>query len=436
MESKNAWKATPLLGRIQVLLAVLFICTVTLNQRINSSILIVLFLSLAIDFKPREFRQNLRPIFIFTSVFLVSLFSLLYSDYPGEGKLVIERQLALFFLPLLYLSAGNRLDKFKMGWLLMAFFVTMAYNSVYLNLTSYLKFKESGMTAADWFVKENMYHAFAAPVNMHATFLSLFIGMAIFAGFYWLFKPNGWLIKAFIGLCIPMLITTLILLSSRVVIISVLFNCLLIYPFFIKKPKSKLSVLILALLMALILFGVMKESTFVKDRFAKKIAEEVRMTSFLKADSTYNPIYGGETRADRWYCAVELIKEKPLLGLGAGSEKAELMNKYKKYNLQNAVVNNYDAHSQYLSFGIKTGITGLLLFILGIVYALYVAVRQKSFLYLSMTLLFAFTSITESVLESNKGIFFYAFFNTVLCSYCLVEQAHLKRQATQHRREG
>lgn len=413
----TAFRGYSMLGKLQLLLSVLFICTITTNQKVSSTFLFIWLVSLAVDFKITQFKKALVPIIIFSACFLLSLLSVSYSDNFREAKMTIERQLVLMFLPLLFFSAGNTPDKTKISIVFTAFYVTMVSICIYLDLIFYSEFRKSNTPVDEWFVKEHLYHAFAEPVNMHATFLSLYLAMALFVGFYRFIKPNGWLLNTLIGLCNLVLITTLTLLASRVVIISVLLILIFVYPFFIQKLKYKISLIFMALVMLLVLYGLMSESTFIKDRFAKKIGEEVRMTSFLNPDSTYKPIYGGETRADRWYCAAELIKERPLLGYGAGEEKAQLMNKYQKYNLQNAVINNYDAHNQYLSYGIKTGFIGMAAFLLSIAYAIYMAIKQRSFLYLALTVLFAFTCITENVLESNKGIFFYAFFNTMLYAY-------------------
>jgi len=93
------------------------------------------------------------------------------------------------------------------------------------------------------------------------------------------------------------------------------------------------------------------------------------------------------------------------------------MKKYKKYNLQNAIVNNYDSHNQYLAYGIKGGVFGLVFFLIAVFYSLSIAIKNKSFIYLSFILLFAISCLTEDVLESNKGIFFFAFFNTFFACY-------------------
>lgn len=413
-------KGYSLLERIQLLLGLLFVITITLDQKVNSVLLMAFLFSLAFSFRIEKFKAALVPILILTAGFVFSMVSLSYTSNFHEGRQVIERQLALFFIPVLFLS-GFKLDRYKLLILLKCFFIAIMLISLYLIKLSVGKFMDSGVRMDEWFVRDNLYHSFAKPIGMHATYLSLYIGLAIFTGFYWLLLNNTLLVKLLIFLGLFILITTLILLSSRSVISSVLAIIFLVYPFYASGFKYKSLLVLGALIIGCISFFLVQESSFIKDRFIEKIKDEIKLKPFLKADSTYNPVYGGETRADRWFCAVELIRERPLLGFGTGSEKDVLMQKYKKYNLQNAEVNNYDAHNQYLAFTIKSGIPGLILFLLPIFYAFRLSVRRKSFIYLAFILLFSITCITENVLESNKGIFFYAFFNALFCTFCLAK---------------
>lgn len=402
---------------LQLLLLLLFVSTFTLNFKINSAAIFVFLFVLLFSIKLSNVKLNKVPILIFTAGFLLSVISISYSSNVHEGKLVIERQMSLLFIPLLWFAAF-KMDRLKFHFVLQVFFISIVLVSLYLLKISYEKFTGSHVSVKEWFVIDNLYHAFAKPVGMHATYLSLYVSLGIFIGFYCILLKNHWIIKILVFLSIVVLIVTLTLLSSRIVIAFSLAILFFVYPFYIRKLKHKFLLILAALIIALLSFFLAKESSFISGRFLDKISDEIKLKPFLKADSTYNPVYGGETRADRWFCAVELIKEKPMLGYGTGSEKDVLMEKYQKYNLQNAVINNYDAHNQYLAFWIKSGFFGLLFFLTAIGYGFYIAVKSKNFLYLSFLLLFAVTCMTENVLESNKGIFFYAFFNVLFYSYC------------------
>jgi O-antigen ligase len=419
-ETYQALKGYTILENIQLLFAILFVGTLALDQKTNSTLLGISLFLLLFTFRWARLLENKTALFVFTATFLVQALALSYSSNAAEGKLVIERHLALFLIPLIYLSCFN-LTAVKFNLIIKFFFVSMVVVSLYLLKHSIDQLLSSGASFHDWFVRDNLNHAFSRPIGMHATYLSLYTAVAIFIGFNGFLFDNSWWLKLLFFLSTLVLAITIILLSSRMVISALLFVLLFIYPFYIVKLKHKATLLIAGCAILLAFFFIMRESSFITTRFTEKIRAEVKMTPFLQADSTYNPIYGGEMRADRWYCAAELIREKPLLGYGTGSEKDMLMKKYEKYNLQNAIVNNYDSHNQYLAFAIKAGVPGLIFFVLSVVYAIYLAIKSRSLIYLSFIVLFAIACITENVLESNKGIFFFAFFNTLFATRALLQ---------------
>lgn len=414
-------KKFSILEGVQLLIILAFTSTLTLGTRTNSFLLICTVVSLLFSFRISNLQKLKTPLILFISGFLLSLLAILWSADLNEGGKVIERQLALVMLPVFFFAAF-KYDSLKFRMILVVFYLSIVAVCLYLLNCSALNFFNHDVTLKEFTVKENLYHAFARPIGMHATYLSLFVGLAVFIGFHWLLSPTKLVGKFVIFISILILVITLALLSSRVVIVSLIAILFLIYPFFIGMLRNRLLLLIGVMGILMTFFFIFRESSFISSRFLDKMDDEVKMTSFLKPDSTYNPIYGGETRADRWYCAAELIKERPWFGYGTGSEKVVLMKKYEKYNLQNAIINGYDAHNQYMAYAIKGGIFALVAFVLSLLYGIYVSIKEKNFLYLAFMLLFSVACITENVLESNKGIFFYAFFNTLLCYKCLAEK--------------
>lgn len=403
---------------VQLVMGVSFVATLTSEMRVNSYFLFGFLFSLLFTFRLSNLVNYRGPVIIFTSGFLFSLIGVSWSENASEGYLVVERQLGLFFLPVMFFSSFRPSAR-KLQMLMAAYYASVVLVSAYLMICAYKNYEASGLPLKQWTVKENLYHAFAKPVDMHAIYLSLYLALAIFFGFHWFLVNKRVWINIVLFLTMLLLAATLTFLSSRVVISSLVIILFTAYPFFIGRIRHKGVLMVAGGAIVFILFLLIRESSFITDRFTDKIEDEVQMTPFLKADSTYNPVYGGETRADRWFCAVELIREKPLLGYGTGSEKDVLMQKYVKYNLQNAQVNHYDAHNQYLAYAIKGGIPALVLFLLTIVYGISVGIKSRNFVYLAFLILFVITCITENVLESNKGIFFYAFFNSVFCLHCM-----------------
>src|SRR6218665_270166 len=342
----QALKGYTVIENIQLLLTLMFVGTVALDQKINSTLLGISLASLLVTFRPARLLQNKTALLVFTGTFLIQALALLYSSNMEEGKQVMERHLAMFLVPLIYLTCFD-LTAVKSRLITRFVFVSMVGICLYLLKHSVDQLLSSGVSVHDWFVRDNLDHAFSRPIGMHATYLSLYTALAVFIGFHGFLFDNSWWLKLLFFLCTLVLAITIILLSSRLVIAALLFVLIFIYPFYIAKLRHKAALLIAGCAIILAFFFIMRESSFITTRFTEKIRGEVKMTPFLAADSTYNPVYGGEMRADRWYCAAELISEKPLLGYGTGSEKDMLMQKYEKYNLQNAIVNNYDSHNQY-----------------------------------------------------------------------------------------
>jgi len=107
---------------------------------------------------------------------------------------------------------------------------------------------------------------------------------------------------------------------------------------------------------------------------------------------------------------MELIKQSPVIGYGSGSEKELLKEKFFEKKLFTSYLHEFNAHSEYLSFLIKTGIIGFALFIYVLYFGFAVALQRQDILFLSFMTLIAIVAISENFLDVNKGIFFYSFF--------------------------
>ena len=73
---------------------------------------------------------------------------------------------------------------------------------------------------------------------------------------------------------------------------------------------------------------------------------------------------------------------------------------------------NYDVHNQYLQTLIAQGLLGLITLILVLLAPLFCG--NRSFLSYSFVLIFATCILTESMLEVQKGVLFFAFFSSLL----------------------
>ncbi|HEX7458525.1 MAG TPA: O-antigen ligase family protein, partial [Ginsengibacter sp.] len=123
-----------------------------------------------------------------------------------------------------------------------------------------------------------------------------------------------------------------------------------------------------------------------------------------------NPGDQSESRMLRWGLEWQLIQQSPLIGYGSGAEINILKDKYFENKFYKSYLVELNAHSQYLSSLIKAGIPGLLLFIYVLYYGFTIAIIRKDFIFLSFMIILSIVSVSENILDLNKGVFFYAFF--------------------------
>lgn len=121
-----------------------------------------------------------------------------------------------------------------------------------------------------------------------------------------------------------------------------------------------------------------------------------------------------EIRASLWWLALKACgRTNPLLGSGTGDVIGLMEQTADAYEITN-VMDTYDPHSQFLYLLIGNGIPGLLVFILYLVFPLICAWMVRDYLFLAFSFLFASLCLTESALEVQKGIAFFAVFQSLL----------------------
>ena len=111
-----------------------------------------------------------------------------------------------------------------------------------------------------------------------------------------------------------------------------------------------------------------------------------------------------------WKTAVEIIQEYPILGTGTGDIKDELVKLYKEKEYKYAYERRYNAHNQYLQTAAALGIPAGLILIFMIISPLFYSWKRWHFLGFFLAIIVGIACLTESVLEVQAGVVFYAFF--------------------------
>lgn len=392
----------------------LFVFSLPFDRIYSQLFIIVLLVLVLIDFNVRKLKAIPKGFWIFQTVFLltaVGLFNTSAGPEMKDGLFLLEKQLALLLLPLL-IPLSFTVSAKRVRLTLKTFTAAVTLSIVYLLISHYFLLLELDIPFKQYLETGLFYnHLFSAPLNMHASYLSMFASLSIF---YILDELNHKENRQKVVLYIQLLFLLLgmLLLVSRSNIFVLFLISLVVYPFFIQRGlKTKLlrSFLILA-----IGIGLFALSPYFKNRFSTELAVDMQIKS---SDS--------EPRIVRWKEAVNLIKESPILGKGTGAEIIKLREKYWEKGLIYSFQQKYNAHNQYLSILIKHGIIGFVIFIAAFLYYFKLAYRKKSFIYLAFLIQIAIIFMVENVLDMNKGIFYFATFNT-LFGYFHLHQVNKK----------
>lgn len=117
-----------------------------------------------------------------------------------------------------------------------------------------------------------------------------------------------------------------------------------------------------------------------------------------------------EVRLGVWNCALDMVGEHWLAGVGVGNTRKVLDNCYARYDQTEFFVTEFNTHNQYLHFWLSGGIFGFLLFVGFVSYLLVVAFKNHDWTFLYFVLFFSLLMLTENYFGRQVGMMFGAFF--------------------------
>lgn len=337
---------------------------------------------------------------VLQSVFFVTLLGMLYSANKNEAGVELGRQLVIVLMPVLFCLTTLNLEKYR-DRLLMVFALccTLTVAFLYLDALRVIRFYRYPLNTLWSPLFTN--HNFSDPIGMHATFFALQVGLALVYLLYTLIKPGKAVYKLFYAACCMLLFAGLIQLSSKSVLAALLIAVSIAIPFFMLSGKRRVMFISACLVIAgTSVWAISKSATF-RERYFTDLEKDLSQAQ--KNEST-------DPRLARWETAVGLIAQSPVIGHGSGSEIALLKDAYFNKKLYSAYLNGLNAHDEYLSFLLKTGIVGLLIYLATLAYGFNNSIRSKDVIFFSFMLLVATVGISENLLDVDKGTLFYGFF--------------------------
>ena len=342
---------------------------------------------------------------LFMLLYVAGIAGMIYTNNTNAGWATLKTQSAIFFFPLLFGSTSFLTDpvlkKITNHFLIatsvacLSGFASGAYN--------YLQTGNPEELTGEHIL---VFHAFR-PVSM-----GLFCLTAIILSFEKISTATirG---KNLLYTCILLMSLTVFLLSIRLILVCWLL--VMIYFFFKTIKRSSYRILLTAVtILALIIAGFIIPTA--KKQWAELFDFSESSTIILDKDSSLGKNWGGKAlRVAIWKCSRDVLKKHWFIGVGTGDVQDSLQQAYQRRKFYFASqYNRYNAHNEYLQITMANGLPGFMILLSCIIYPL--RNYRKKFsgnTYFLFLLLFSVIGISESLLDVNKGIIWYSFFNSI-----------------------
>lgn len=398
--------------QLKFLLILIFIGSLPFNIFYSNIALVSVGLITFLNFRTVHIKTIPNQFWIFQAVFYLGVIAYFYSFHKAAAGFLLERQLVILLfpiaIPLIFEVNKRNCDAILFTFSLFCFLAVLYLlgKMVVGIIALHIPFTKA--------ISTGIYfnHGFSRPINIHAGYLSLFVAFSILFLFSKFRSASGGN-RFSIAAIILILFIGILFLASRNVMLALLFIVLFIYPYFYVARKIRFYTV--SFVTVLILILSIQRVPYLKERFSVQLVSDIKSLNKGQVIS-YSAT---EPRIERWKCAWTLISKSPVFGYGTGDEIPMLKTEYMRKGLFISYVEGFNAHNEYLSYLLKNGWVGLLLFLCVFAYYIRLAVKRKLFIYVGFLLLLLIGFYTENILDANKGIYFFAFFNTLLGYLCL-----------------
>jgi hypothetical protein len=395
----------------------------TLNNRISYYLLTLLLLSLPFNlFYSHLFliglalhtiiqirRADIKPIltstnFVLSAVFFVTLFSVIYSTNKPQAFTELGRQVTILLIPLIFCFNPLDVKKYRHSFLLVfSLGCTITISYLFLKAIFTIKYYHLPIKALASPAFTN--HNFSEPLDIHATFFSMQIAIALVYLLYVLVKETVKAYKLFWFICCGVLALGILQLSSKSIFIALLLIINIALPWFMLKGRSRFRFLaVSASIFVAVMAGIYTRDTF-KERYVTELKKDLSQST--DAELT-------DPRLSRWSVAIGVGAQSPVIGHGAGTEIGLLKDPFFDHQFYRSYLAGLNAHNQFISFFIKSGVAGLLIYLFVLTVGIRAAIAKRDLLLMAFMVIITAVSLSENFLDVDKGIFFYGVFFSLL----------------------
>jgi O-antigen ligase len=346
-----------------------------------------------------RFFPGSRLAWLFILFYLLHLAGLLYTSEAEAGLFDVQVKLSLALFPLVLFTMPS-LSAMQMRAVLLGLALGCTVAGLTCLLRAYLNYLPAKET----------YHFYYTYLSwfMHPGYFSMYVSLAI-VGLLWIVwkKPQGRKLQAFYIGWLIFLAVLVVLLASKtsIIFIGVLLIVVFVNMIFIRRRYLWGAIAVISLLAGVYLISIVAPTPFTRIR--------------IGIESVFNPGAdkgGAEVRVLIAKAAISVISGDPLIGVGTGDVKSNLLVKYEEMDIKDASSLKLNAHNQFLQTAVGLGIVGLAILLLCLLIPLVKSMKEGYWLYSGFLALVILNFLTESMLERQAGVIFYAFFNSFFAS--------------------
>lgn len=338
---------------------------------------------------------------LFIAFYGMHLIGMLYTQNTNSGRFDLEVKFSLLAFPLVLATRPfNNKDTdsvffaFIIGGVISALILLgrALYCYVYLN--------------------ENCFFYMQFSYFLHPSYLSMYLNIAI----AWLLLgilKHEFSKQAFSNLFALIIIIffslIIVLLSSKMGMFTtvLIFIGFLIYYIYSRK-KYTLGIAGI-LLMTIMIYSVIRFVPAISDRVNTAISA-ITNTTVDKTESESTAV-----RLLIWNACNQVISENKYFGTGTGDAKDELLKEYEKQGMTGALEHKLNTHNEFYQVFVSLGLIGFTLLLGNLLIPLIFAFKIHHTMYLFFLLIIVFNFLSESMLETQAGVMFYAYFNSLFC---------------------
>jgi O-antigen ligase len=351
-------------------------------------------------FKSKEFRL----VVLFISLYLISVIGMFYTVNLQKGFFWLQLQSALLLFPLV-MGCSTVMNP-KMVRTILTHFILANLLAALLGLVHGLvEYHPAAVNGFDEGYAFLFPHSYPFIMGLNCLMSLVLIAEKKYDSIF----DRRWLI------ILSVLFLSVYLLLLNVRLISACWLLILIYYIFRFIPGRSYRFLISLIVISLACIAFFKIPLF-RDKWDELKNYNGQGVILLDKDASLGRSWGGASiRMALWKCSEDLILRHPLTGVGTGDIQDSLQQAYEQRKFYFASrYNSYNIHNQYLNMLLGFGVGGLaVLLACMIVPALILKGDTFVRVRLVFLLLFFLICFTEVILDINKGIIWYSFFNSI-----------------------